>query len=66
MRGKIIPIDLISSLSFGRISARSAFLLLDMIRTTSTSTAQSVRLVVLLTKTRRSLRHLDESFSLPI
>ena len=37
-------------------------MLLDVIGASSATTAQSVRLVVLLSETRRSLRHLDERF----
>ena len=53
--------NLISSLSLGRISAHCADLLLNVVRAATAPTTQSVRLIVLLTKTRRTLRHLDES-----
>jgi hypothetical protein len=42
----------------GRVAARSALMLLDVQRTTTASSAQSVRLVVALTEAGGTLRHL--------
>ena len=51
---------LIGSLPLAGISARSTLMLLNMVAAFSAPTAQSVRLVVLLSETRRSFRH-DET-----
>jgi hypothetical protein len=48
---------LVSPLPLGRVAARSAFMLLDVIGRSAASPAQSMSLVVLLTKTCCSLRH---------